>query len=143
MSFLETADFWLSICVIGGGGGAVWAMYKFGRSLTEREFERWFNEYWHFYLLDNQNLPDRQQLLQEFSDMYKGFLRERNDFWDKYGQVLIAISIIVVLTVLLLTRTISPEAGLPVLSGVGGFAIAKSTNLNSSNRPRGPGPGSQ
>ena len=71
------------------------------------------------------------------SDIYRSYLRERNDFWDKYGQVIVAIVIIVVLAVLLLTKTISPEAGLPILSAVGGFAIAKTSSISNSSRPRG------
>lgn len=41
------------------------------------------------------------------------------------GQFVTAILIIIVLSILLLTKTISAEAGLPILSGVSGFTIAK------------------
>ena len=39
-----------------------------------------------------------------------------------------AILLLIVVTVLLLTRTIEPDAGLPILSGIAGFAIAKGTS---------------
>jgi hypothetical protein len=39
--------------------------------------------------------------------------------------MLIAILIAIVLTILLLTKSITAEAGLPILSAVSGFAIAK------------------
>ena len=58
-------------------------------------------------------------------DSYIEYLQRRNEFWTTYGQVLIAVLIVVVLAILLLTKTISAEAGLPILSGISGFAIAK------------------
>src|SRR5436305_8510311 len=47
----------------------------------------------------------------------------RNEFWTSYGQFMLSGFVIAAITILLLTRTISAEAGLPVLAGVGGFAI--------------------
>ncbi|QVL42620.1 MAG: hypothetical protein KFB92_14380 [Alcanivorax sp.] len=138
MYFLESQEFWLSIAVIIGGAGAIWAAYKFGKSLSERELSHWFHEYWVYWFDKNSNQYDRKLALQEFSEAYRGYLRERNDFWEKYGQVTVSVAIIVVLAVLLLTKTISPEAGLPILSAVGGFAIAKTANVSNQNRP-GPG----
>ncbi len=64
-------------------------------------------------------------LARHASDAYIESLQRRNEFWSVYGQVIIAVLIIVILSILLLTKTISPEAGLPILSGVSGFAIAK------------------
>jgi uncharacterized membrane protein len=52
-------------------------------------------------------------------------LQRRNEFWTSYGQTIIAALIIIVLAILLITKTISAEAGLPILSAVSGFAIAK------------------
>jgi hypothetical protein len=52
-------------------------------------------------------------------------LQRRNEFWTSYGQIVIAALIIIVLTILLITKTITAEAGLPILSAVSGFALAK------------------
>jgi len=68
--------------------------------------------------------------LSEFSSEY---LERRNEFWVTYAQVVIALLVIVFLTILLLTKIISPEAGLPILSAVSGFAIAK---VISGRRPK-------
>jgi len=59
------------------------------------------------------------------AESYSEYLQRRNEFWNTYGQVLIAVLIVTVLAILLLAKAISPEAGLPILSGVSGFAIAK------------------
>jgi hypothetical protein len=59
---------------------------------------------------------------------YQEYLERRNEFWATYGQVIIAVLIIIVLSILLLTKAISAEAGLPILSGISGFAIAKSVS---------------
>lgn len=61
------------------------------------------------------------------------YLENRASFFVAFGQILIAITLIVVLTVLLLTRTISAEAGLPILSAIAGFAIAKGASVARTN----------
>jgi len=58
-------------------------------------------------------------------DAYTEQLQRRNEFWTAYGQILLAILIVIVLGILLVTKTISAEAGLPILSAISGFAIAK------------------
>lgn len=62
------------------------------------------------------------------------FLEKRNDFWTYYGQIIICIFIVAILAILLLTGKISAEAGLPILSAISGFAIAKGgSGRNKSN----------
>jgi hypothetical protein len=61
--------------------------------------------------------------LRTIKDAYGNFLEKRNDFWFSFGQL-----IIIVLTVLLLLGTISPDAGLSIISALSGFAIAKTPN---------------
>jgi ABC-type glycerol-3-phosphate transport system permease component len=75
------------------------------------------------------------------SNWYQTYLEKRNDFWEHYGQVALAVLIVVVLAVLLLSKVISAEAGLPILSAVAGFAIAKTSGSSMSNRrPEPPNP---
>ena len=136
LELLEPSAFWLSIIFILAGAGAVFAIYKFGKKLSEEELIYLFRE----CFFNSKRYPkapeERKKAIQELSDCYKNFLRERNDFWEKYGQIILSIVIIIVLAVLLLTKTISPEAGLPILSAVGGFSIAKSVSTSSSNTNR-------
>ena len=56
---------------------------------------------------------------------FLNFTRSMSEFWSTYAQVLIATILITLLTILLLTKTISAEAGLPILSAISGFAIAR------------------
>lgn len=58
---------------------------------------------------------------------YAEYLNRRNELWVTYGQTTVAVLLLIVITVLLLTRTINADAGLPILSGIAGFAIAKTT----------------
>lgn len=62
-------------------------------------------------------------------DKEHGDSKERSgilgELWTTYGQILVSLFIVTVLTILLLTKTISSEAGLPILSAISGFAIAK------------------
>jgi hypothetical protein len=63
-------------------------------------------------------------------DSYADHRDKRNEFWSIYGQTVLAIFILITLTILMITKTISAEAGLPILSAVSGFAIAKGASSN-------------
>ena len=64
------------------------------------------------------------------AEVKRDILEKRNEFWFGSGQILVIVLIITVLTVLLLLDKISPEAGLPILSGISGFAIAKTIDVS-------------
>lgn len=64
-----------------------------------------------------------------FSNALEEYLSRRNEFWTLYGQFIISVFVVLCITILLLTKTISAEAGLPILSGVGGFAIGKGITM--------------
>jgi len=70
---------------------------------------------------------------------YGEYLSRRNEFWLTYGQITVACLLLIVVTVLLLTRTIDPDAGLPILSGIAGFAIAKGSGGARGFAPKVPG----
>ncbi|MEJ1392971.1 MAG: hypothetical protein RPU64_02045 [Candidatus Sedimenticola sp. (ex Thyasira tokunagai)] len=78
----------------------------------------------------------RANIPRYLNEAFAEYLQRRNEFWTTYGQVVIAAFIIVILAILLLTKTISAEAGLPILSAVSGFAIAK--GVSSSRTPSSP-----
>ena len=81
-------------------------------------------------------LKDTDKML----DVIKEFLERTNEFWIIYGQIALAIFIVSVLFVLLLTKAISSEAGLPILSATTGFAIAKGSSISRSSSSSLPGP---
>lgn len=86
----------------------------------------------HHLLLDG---PRRREALAVgalVGSAYGEYLARRNEFWMSYGQITVAVLLLIVVTVLLLTRTIDPDAGLPILSGIAGFAIAKTTGPSGS-----------
>lgn len=125
--------FWLCLLVVGVGVALVWAIVWFGRRIFgASQYDFWglaqFLEFW-------QNQGIRPNLPRYFVDALTESLQRRNEFWMTYGQILVSVLIIVILAVLLLTRTISAEAGLPLLSAVSGFAIAKGVNSNRSSSP--------
>lgn len=100
----------------------------FGTVLMKRSiWHRNGHPYWEeviFHLFDKD--PNRfRDIPQHLENVYTEYLQRRNEFWTAYGQIIIAVLIALVLTILLLTKTISAEAGLPILSGISGFAIAK------------------
>ncbi len=91
------------------------------------------------HLLMNGSVPkDVTNLLLTWSAaVYADHLGRRNEFWVGYGQITVAVLLLTMVTVLLLTKTINPDAGLPILSGIAGFTIAKTTNASrGTNLPR-------
>ena len=67
-------------------------------------------------------------IMPTIKDGYSDYHQRFNEFWTTYGQVVIAILIITVISVLMLTKTVSAEAGLPILSAIASYAIAKNIN---------------
>jgi hypothetical protein len=143
MSVSENAILWFCILVAALGVLALSGILYFGLVLTRHWLWKRQPGPDLFDWLFHQMPPDRRyadQVARYLSEAYTEHLQRRNEFWTTYGQVVIATLIIVVLSILLLTKTISAEAGLPILSGVSGFAIAKGVAMG-----RGPtqGPGRQ
>jgi hypothetical protein len=103
----------------------------------DEPLEMFFHEFRH--LLMNGNSPkDVTNLFLTWSaSVYADHLGRRNEFWVGYGQITVAVLLLTMVTVLLLTKTINPDAGLPILSGIAGFTIAKTTSPSrGTNLPR-------
>jgi|SRR5215211_114289 hypothetical protein len=142
----ETTILWLCILVAVLGIAAMGGMVYFGQALSRR-IKPPGEEVWRAAreLLYEPTSPFPLEaalaaLYRTYGDAYAEFLQRRNEFWTTYAQVLIAAVIIVVLTILLLANAISPEAGLPILSGVAGFAIAKGVPIGRAAPPPPPPP---
>lgn len=115
----------LSIGVIGWFG---WWLFSKRKTMVDPKIIEDALEFW-------KETNIRPNIPKYATEAYNEYLQRRNEFWSIYGQILLAIVIIVVLAVLLLAKVISAEAGLPILSAVSGFAIAKgvSTSRGASN----------
>jgi hypothetical protein len=130
--------FWLSVMTFALGlllsGGIAWI----GRRLMlwhSRHIHPEYIEHLFVKLMEKDNFSRREELhelTQELSD----YRARRNEFWNTLGQIFLSIFIATVITVLLLTKTIDPDAGLPILSGISGFAIAKT--VSTAKESRGP-----
>lgn len=124
----ETLIFWLCILVgsvgISVAAGIIW----FGRSLFLRQVDYLFPDHpmWHeFFDMSLKDRYSREDIPRHLAEGYSEYLRRRNEFWVATGQVVLAVLLVTILSILLLADVISPEAGLPILSGVSGFVIAK------------------
>lgn len=116
--------FWISILIgivcLGVVVGIIW----FGKNILERKYldhPVWDNMI--FHCIEKQH--PYNDIPRQIAESYADYLQRRNEFWTTYGQVILAIFIVAILSILLLMRVISAEAGLPILSGISGFAIAK------------------
>lgn len=111
------------------------AVAYFGFYLNHFRGRQWpphVEELLHFWIHQGPK-PDAALITSVVDEWYA----RRNEFWTSYGQFMLSGFVIAAITILLLTRTISAEAGLPVLAGVGGFAIGKGSSGRSGGSPTG------
>jgi len=73
-------------------------------------------------------LPGVRPFPEIFKSSVETYFEKRNDFWSVFGQLYISIFLIAAITVLLLTKTINPDAGLPLLSAIVAFALARTSD---------------
>jgi uncharacterized membrane protein YhaH (DUF805 family) len=130
----ESNIFWICILVsvigiVAIGGIIYFGLYLFRSVRAHSVFDHPFLDHV-FHLWEKSGI--RPNLPKYLADSFSDFLERRNEFWTTYGQVIIAALVIIVLTLLLLTKTISAEAGLPILSGISGFAVAKGVSAGRS-----------
>ncbi len=133
---MDRLIFWLSVLVMLFGasiiGGVVWfglrVFYErlgYPHPFVEHLMERWMHA---------PRPPRVEVAAQVVADSVSDYRERRNEYWTTYGQIILSIFIVALLTVLLLTKTINADAGLPILSGISGFAIAKTVNAGAGGR---------
>lgn len=120
--------FWICIIVAIFGSAILAGLIIFGTLLIGKSL--WHrNDFrsWDRILLDCvlMHPPRLQDIPKNLQNAYNEYLQRRNEFWTTYGQITLSVLVALVLTILLLTKTINADAGLPILSAISGFAIAK------------------
>ena len=124
----------LSIWMLGTGAIVLLLVVGLGvviygyRRRWRYDVEHFEHVIYRIYELLEKNPNQAAQLLPIANQAYSENLKKRNEFWRSYGQIMLAILLLVFITILLLTKTIDPDAGLPILSGIAGFAIAKGSD---------------
>lgn len=125
----ETIILWICIIVSIIGLLAIMGIAYFGQIILRNQIFKKIDHHFSWeelFSIYAKNYPNQfDDIPKNIVSAYNEYLERRNEFWATYGQVIIAILIIVIISILLLTKVISAEAGLPILSGISGFAIAK------------------
>ena len=125
----ESPTFWYCVMTLVVGCAALFAVFLLGKFLAERSVLggwRPSSELVDKLLAYYEKLNLKAGFHRHLAEANRDYLQRRNEFWTTYLQVVVAILIVVVLALLLITKTISAEAGLPILAAVAGFAISKS-----------------
>jgi hypothetical protein len=133
---MDKLIFWLSVLVMIFAASIIAGVVWFGLRVF---YERWnyphpFIEHVMERWLHGPRPPRADVAAQVMSDSISNYRERRNEYWTTYGQIVLSIFIVALLSVLLLTKTINADAGLPILSGISGFAIAKTVNAGTSGR---------
>jgi len=75
----------------------------------------------------------------QINELLADFRGRRNEFWNSLGQFTIIIAIITLLVLLLIMDKISPEAALPIISGLGSFGLGKTVaSVKNNTTPENP-----
>lgn len=136
LELLETPINLYCILVVIVGAFALGMTYCFGRFLAKYNL---FDLSLGSKVIDDtlqylSKVNFRANLPRHFIDANADYLEKRNNFWSIYLQVVVAVFVLIVLAILLITKTINAEAGMPLLSATTGFAIAKTIGSTQSNR---------
>lgn len=120
--------FWICIIVTIFGSAILAGLIIFGTLLIGKSL--WhrndFRDWDKILILRSLKDPSRfKDIPKNLQNAYNEYLQRRNEFWTTYGQITLSVLVALVLTILLLTKTINADAGLPILSAISGFAIAK------------------
>ena len=67
----------------------------------------------------------QREVLDYVTHNMSDYRERRNKFWTTFGQILLSIFIVSVLTVMMLAKIIEPDAGLPILSGYQALLLPK------------------
>ncbi|MGD0866504.1 MAG: hypothetical protein ABSA49_13205 [Rhizomicrobium sp.] len=89
----------------------------------------WLRDFFHFAMHDN------RMSARASNDMKEAVL----GLTQNYGRVYLALFVTFVIGVLLYLKIITPEAGLPILAGIAGFALGNSPNNSQGSPPAAPG----
>lgn len=128
----NTTEIHLIIWIVSFIGLAVLiGIVFFAISALSNKNSEFFNYSKYLEFMNKNNI--RPNMPKYLNEAYSDYLSKRNEFWSTFTQVIVAAFIIFILAILMLANVISAEAGLPILSAVSGFAIAKSTKSEKAN----------
>ena len=126
----ESIILWAIILVVVVTSLVIISIFCFGKFLfNQRIFESQKNLMNESVMTALEKTNYTISLFRSLNNILRDFDEKRNDFWTIYGQIIICLFIICIIALLLLTKVISPEAGLPILSAISGFAIAKGSTV--------------
>ena len=74
------------------------------------------------------------EVTKEISNSIETYLDRRNKFWESFGQIALAVVFVLIVAILLLTKTIDADAGLPILTAVVAFVIGKGIDAKGTGR---------
>ena len=131
------ANFWIIVITVCFSIIAIFGIFQFGLKIYFHKFSDIWTRIDYFvseFLIHRRKsneLHFGSQLLQE---SLESFLDRRNKFWELFGQIALSVVVITIVAVLLLSKTIDADAGLPILSAIVAFVIGKGIDTKGNNR---------
>ena len=133
------ANFWIIVITVCFAIIAIFGIFQFGLKIYFHKFSDFWDRI-NFIVEEllihrgrgkSNDLHLSSQLLQE---SLESFLERRNKFWELFGQIALSVVVITIVAVLLLSKTIDADAGLPILSAIVAFVIGKGIDTKGKNR---------
>lgn len=62
-------------------------------------------------------------------ESYREYLYRRNEYYEVFGQISVALLIVASLTLLLIVDAVEPDGALPIIGAIAGFVVGKSSKF--------------
>lgn len=128
---MENAIFFILI-LLGSGLTATFFIFLIARFILKNKQQTMSTEQLESMINYFEKVGMKSNPLWHLANAEAESLQRRNEFLATYTQTIVAVLIVVVLSVLMISEIVEPQAGLPIISAISGYILAKNiSNKNS------------
>lgn len=123
---------WFILVILGSGLVATFFIFLIARSMVKNKQETISNEQLEKMIGYFEKVQMKSNPLWHLANAEAESLQRRNEFLATYTQTIVAVLLVIVLALLIISKIVEPQAGLPIISAISGYILAKGvSNKNS------------
>ena len=118
--------------ILGSGLAATFFIFLIARIMVKNKQETMSNEQIENMIIYFEKVQMKSNPLWHLANAEAESLQRRNEFLATYTQTIVAVLLVIVLALLIISKIVEPQAGLPIISAISGYILAKGvSNKNS------------
>ena len=118
--------------ILGSGLAATFFIFLIARSMFKNKQETMSNEQLEKMISYFEKVQMKSNPLWNLANAEAESLQRRNEFLATYTHTIVAVLLVIVLALLIISKIVEPQAGLPIISAISGYILAKGvSNKNS------------